>query len=260
MLPFAGPGAVEQRGGDRLGGDDAGELVGEDCAHEPRARVVGAGLDRSEAGHGLHQGIVDGLVAVGASVAEARDRDVDDAGRDRADRLLAGADALGDAGPEVLHEDVGRLGERQQRGAPSLRFQVEDDGTLAAVVVQERGGHTAAPVGAGPGVVAAARALDFDDVGALVREHHRRERPGDHARQVENASPVKRSRHAQILPAASLIRLKRLRSECSAPALKFEARPCLSAPRDLARSFEDARALRRCEGSGMPTTGMPVDA
>ena len=107
MLAGAGAGARQQGGGDGLGRDDPGELVRQDGAHQARPLPIRAGLHRGEARHRLDQRIVDRLVRVGAVLAEAADRHVDDRRRHRADRRLADADALGDAGPEILHEDVG---------------------------------------------------------------------------------------------------------------------------------------------------------
>ena len=177
MLALARPLAREQPGGDRLRGDDACELVGQDGAHEPRALLVRARLHRGEAGERLHERIVDGLLRIGADFAEARHRNVDDPRRHGADRVLADPEPLDDAGPEILHEDVGPGGDAQQRRASRVGLQVEHHRALVAIVVQERGAHAAAPVGRAARVIAAARRLDLDDVGALVAEHHRRQRP-----------------------------------------------------------------------------------
>src|SRR5262249_9380059 len=83
-------------------------------------------------------------------LAEATDRDVDDLWRNRAHRLLSNTEAVGHPGPEILHEDIGVRGQPQQGLSRGLLLEVEHDRALVAVVVQERGRETAAPVAAGP--------------------------------------------------------------------------------------------------------------
>jgi hypothetical protein len=60
-----------------------------------------------------------------------------------------------------------------------LRLQIENDRALVAVVVQERRGKPGPAIAAGARGVTPVGGLDLDDVGALVGENHRGERPGD---------------------------------------------------------------------------------
>jgi hypothetical protein len=202
VLPRRAAGARQQRGGDRLGRDGAGQLVRQDGAHQARRRLVRARLHGGEAAERLDQRVVDRLLGVGPGLAEAADGDVDDAGRRGAHRRLAEAHALGDAGAEVLHEDVGARGQAQQRLHRRRVLQVERDRALAAVVVEEGGGEAAAPVGPEPGVVAAgARVLHLDHLGPLVGQQHGGGGPRDHGGEVHDPVAVQGSWHGALLRA-----------------------------------------------------------
>ena len=83
--------------------------------------------------------IVSRLCRVWAPLAEAADRDIDDLWGDGTNGLFADAEAVGDAGAEILHEHIGAGGEAQQRLTAAVRLQVKDNRALIAVVVQERG-------------------------------------------------------------------------------------------------------------------------
>ena len=82
---------------------------------------------------------------------------------------------------------------------------LDGDRALVAVGAEEVGGvGRVAAVGVlqprrapGARVVAAAGALDLDDVGAQIRQHLSRPRPGQHARQVEHLQAIERGGHAQ---------------------------------------------------------------
>jgi hypothetical protein len=83
-------------------------------------------------------------------------------------------------GRKFLHEHVGGGGEALQDGPPLARLEVEGDGALVAVEVEELGREPPVPVAERAGVVARFRLLHLDDVGALVGEDHRRPRPRQH--------------------------------------------------------------------------------
>jgi hypothetical protein len=76
VLSLTGAQAGDDRRGDRLGGGQRGDLVGDDDADHARAAVF-VGLNRHQAGQGLDDGIVSSLVDIRAFFAEAADRDVD---------------------------------------------------------------------------------------------------------------------------------------------------------------------------------------
>ena len=139
VLAPAGLEPPDQRRGDRLGGRHGGELVGQDRADEARALPIGAGLHRGQAGEGLHDRVVHGLVGVRPLLAEAVDRHVDDAGRAPADRRLVDAETLDHTGAKVLHQHIGSRGEALDEIDALRSFQVDGDRALVAVEVQERG-------------------------------------------------------------------------------------------------------------------------
>ena len=102
---LAGALAQEQRfedGGVRV--EPGGDVAGRDADASRTLRAAG---DRSEPALGLHQQVVGAAVAVGTTLAVARDVAGDEA-RVAAPQLLgAEARAGGRAGRQVLHEDVG---------------------------------------------------------------------------------------------------------------------------------------------------------
>ena len=193
MLALAGLEAADEGGGDGLRGGYGGELVGQHRADQARAAVVGAGLHRGEAREGLDDGIVGGLVGVGALLAEAVDGHVDDVGRDFADGGLVEAEPLDHAGAEVLHEHVGAGGEPPDDVGALRSLEVDGERALVAVEVEERGGEAVAAVAVGARVVARARLLDLDDVGALVGQDHGGPGARQHRGEVDDADAGERA-------------------------------------------------------------------
>src|SRR5260370_36306088 len=199
MLALAGSLARQQRRGDRLRRGDRGQLVGKDGPQQSGTRFVRAGLNRRQPGKALDHRVVSRLCRVWTLLAEAADRDIDDLRRDGADGPLPDPEALGDAGTKVLDKDIGASGKLQQGLAAALRFQVENDRALVAVVVEERGRKSAPAVGAAARRVAAIRRLHLDHIGALVGEDHRRERPRHIRGQIDDSIAMQWTRHAITL-------------------------------------------------------------
>ena len=194
--------ARQQRGADRLGAGVAGQLVGQDGAHQPRPRLVGAGLHGGQPAQALDQRVEHRLGGKRTVEAEAGDGDEDELRVQRAQRLGVEAEARDRAGTEVLDEHIGRGGEPLQRRDAAGRLQVEHDRALVAVVVQERGGEPAAPPRDMAGVVARRR-LDLDHVGALVGQDHGGQRSRDHRGEIDDPVSVERSWHGGSLPVRS---------------------------------------------------------
>jgi len=137
-------------------------------------------------------------IAVGTRLPEARDAAIHQARIDRAQRLVVQAIALHVADLEVLDEDVAMRHQRaHQRLAGGLR-DVAGDRALVAVGTQVIGGFsTLAAIGLheegwapAAGVVAAARTLDLDHVGAQVGQVLGAPGAGQHAREVQDADAV----------------------------------------------------------------------
>ena len=95
---------------------------------------------------------------------------------------------------EVLDQHVALRDQPGEDLLPRLHRHVERHRALVAVHAEEIRGlllrERRAP---GARVVARARRLDLDHVGAHVAEHHRAERPREDAREIEHAQPVERA-------------------------------------------------------------------
>src|SRR6202035_2837487 len=98
-----------------------------DRPHQAWARFVRARLDRRQPREALDHRVVGRLLGIGPLFAETADRDIDDLRRYGTNRLLAAPEPLGDAGTEVLDEDI-RTGDQPHYGLqPGRSLQVEDD-------------------------------------------------------------------------------------------------------------------------------------
>src|SRR5947208_2731264 len=137
----------------------------------------------------LHERVVAGAVREAVPGRVRRHRAVHEAGELGVQRVVADAETVHHAGPEALDDHVGGGGELAER--------VDAGGGLQ--VARER------PARARPHLVAvvdaeriSARRLDFDDVGALLREQQHPERARDAPRQVEDADAVERASHRAL--------------------------------------------------------------
>src|SRR5882757_1743781 len=97
-------------------------------------------------------------------------------------------------GPHVADEDIGAGDQPKQGGVPVRLLEIEDDRALVAVEVDELARHAgmAAAFGHGAQEIAAGR-LNLDDVGAVVGERSRADRPDDDRRQVDDADARERT-------------------------------------------------------------------
>jgi hypothetical protein len=130
--------------------------------------------------------VVRRVIAIRTVLAEARQRAIDDARVQRANRLVVGAEALHHTGPEALDDDVGRRGQLAEDRLAVGRLHVERHRPLVAV--GEGVDRAAHPLVAG-GSLRIGR-LDLEDLGAHVGQHHRRHLGRRDARELENLDPV----------------------------------------------------------------------
>ncbi len=117
----------------------------------------------------------------------------------------AQAKPLHGAGAEILHQHVRLPDQLGQHLAPDVGLDVDGKRTLAAVGRDEQGGKISRLVdglAAAPGDVAAER-LDLEHIGALVRQEHGGQRPGHHARQINDLHAAEWSRHRRSPEAVS---------------------------------------------------------
>ena len=112
--------------------------------------------------------------------------------------LDAEPEPLHHAGAVVLDEHVARAGQADRELHAPRRRQVDADVALAGVLLHE---VRRQPVDAGAGVareVTVGR-LELDHVGAEVGQHPRAVRPGEDAREVEDADAGQRASHTQTV-------------------------------------------------------------
>ena len=186
ITAFAGLLALRQRrqnADDRI---DAGEDVGNRNADTGRLAVRHAGQIH-DAAHALRHQVVAGAFGVGAVLAEAGDRAVDQARALGRETFVVEAE-LGEAADlEVLDQHVRARGQLAHDAPALIALEVHLDRALAAVGRMKIGRANMVAVGAfdegrapAAGIVARALALDLDDVGAEIGEHlsRPRDRPG----------------------------------------------------------------------------------
>ncbi|MNZ89686.1 hypothetical protein D3C78_1086210 [compost metagenome] len=198
MLAEAGLLAVRQRAEHRGARVQAGEDVGQRHAdlHRPGALLAGGAPGQAhQPAEALDHEVVAGALGVGAVLAEAGDRAVD---QPRVDLFQTGVvEAVGGqaADLEILQQDVRLQGQLADDALALLAGEVDGQrllvavgaqvigrfrGVLALGVAQER----RPPV---TGVVACAWALDLEHLGAEIGEDLPGPGAGQHAGQVEDA-------------------------------------------------------------------------
>ena len=142
---------------------------------------------------GVHHGRVRPPSGHGAVLSVAGDRAVHDLRVAGAHLLVAEADAVEDAGPEVLEHDVASRCQIGHEIAARLGAEVDGDAALAAILLREVDGQTADARLCGSSEVALGR-LDLDDVGPQIGECLAAGRAGEHTRQVEHSHTGERAR------------------------------------------------------------------
>src|SRR5215831_18382145 len=95
--------------------------------------AVGLAGDRHGTPGRLRNHVKGKVILVGAVVAKALDRDIDDARVDFADDVIAKAEPLDDPGGEILGEDIGLFDQPAQNGATLVGLQIGGDALLVGV-------------------------------------------------------------------------------------------------------------------------------
>ena len=197
VLAQARVAALLQCGQDADGGVQAGEDVGQRHAHFLRASAVftvGHAGDAHQAAHGLNQKVVARPRRVGAVLAKAGNRAVNQA---RVEGVQAGviqAVLRQAAGFEVFQHDVGLCGQLLQLLLALGAGHVDGNRALVAVGAQKVGrfarglavGTLQIRRAPGAGVVAAAGAFDLDHVGTQVAQDLAGPGAGQHAGKVKH--------------------------------------------------------------------------
>src|SRR5690606_7921409 len=190
---LAGAASVLERGEDADRAEEAAADVGDLHARRLRGAADGAREPEHAAARNVVE-IVARAILERAVLAVARDGAVDEARVVLLERLIAEAEALHHAGTVALDEHVVLGDELEERGAPGLALEVEDDAALAPVEPVE---HRAHPVVrervGGARAVAEAGVFELVDLGAQVAEDHRAEGGGEEAREIEDLDPLERA-------------------------------------------------------------------
>ena len=155
--------------------------------HRPLSGMAG---DRHDAAHRLDLAVVGGGGALGAGLAEARHRAIDEPRVQPRQHLVADAHPVHDAGAEVLHHHVGLGGEAVHDLDRLGLGEVEGEIALVGVDGHPGGGHVARRpllVERAAAHVLPARPLDLDHVGAEQRQLVAAEGACEHLREVEDA-------------------------------------------------------------------------
>src|SRR6266478_127574 len=122
-------------------------------------------LGRHQARTRLQERIETGLVVLGAAIAEAVDRHIDETRIDRREGLVVQPEAAHPARPEILDHDIGAAHQAMDYLAPLGRGKVERERALALVPSKKAETEVAERV--------ALEAFDLDHVGAHLAEDHR---------------------------------------------------------------------------------------
>ena len=196
LLPLPGQVAMPQRRQDADAAIQPGEQVGHRHADLLR-QPVGLAGQAHDAAHRLDQAVVARPRRIRPGLAEAGDRAVDQPRKPGMQLLVAQAVFRQRADLEVLHQDVA-AGDQLQRDLLAFRLaDIQRDRLLVAVDADEIGAFLVPGIDRrreAARVVAGARPLDLDHVGAQVGQHLRAGRPCQHTGQVENAQALQGTR------------------------------------------------------------------
>src|SRR3982075_1199072 len=184
---------------------DAGEDVGHRNSDAGRLALRQAS-DIHDPAHALDQEVVTGARRVGAVLAEAGDRAIDQPRIVGREALVVEPEFGEPADLEILDQDVGARRQLAHDALAIVGFEVELDRALAAIGRMVIGGVEMAAVGRrhegrapAAGVVAGAPAFHLDHVGAEIGEHLAGPRPRQDAGELEHAETGQRGRHQCIL-------------------------------------------------------------
>ena len=186
-----------QRQHDSEGGIHAGGHVGDRGAAAHAAAAFFAG-DADHAAFGLQDQVHGGPLAIGAVLAETRNRGIDDPGIAGTDRRITQAEFFERARAEVLDHDVGFLDHLEKELLAFRALEVDRQSALVAMKRDEIGRlGIAATGGRAPGArdVAAVGRLELEDRRAVIGQHGRAVRAGEGMRQVKDDNVFKGHLH-----------------------------------------------------------------
>ena len=181
---------VERRG-QRLVGIERRRHVGHDHRHAVGNAVLATVL-RHQAGVGLQHGIHRRPFGERPGLAEARDREVEDARHPGRHGRVVEAQPPDDARPKTLEEDVGTIEQAPHHLLAGVGLEIDGDAALAEVADDGEGCVAAIADAERARPVAFAQALDLDDLGAMLGQQHGAVGPGDALAEVDDLEPGER--------------------------------------------------------------------
>ena len=167
-------------------------LVGNNDTEHLRAARCAVGLNICGTAQCLYDRVIDAALRVWPLFAKTTDRHINEAFIARAQDLLAKAHTVYCARSEILNEHIRLVRQFHQNFFAGVGFQIKRDRFLAAIARIKNRVH---PIMRGRHMahLFAMIGLDFDDLGALVGQHHGRCRSRHHAGQIQNFYSLKRS-------------------------------------------------------------------
>jgi hypothetical protein len=150
-------------------------------------------------GLALYDHIVAGAIFLRAGIAKSGDGTIDDRGATSPYGLITETQSIHGSRAEVLDQHVRPIDEPPEHLLAAFALQVECDALLVAVDGQEIGGLVALERRSkGACIVALARPLHLDYLGAEITEQHGAVRPRENPREIKDAETFERS-HASVL-------------------------------------------------------------
>ena len=174
-----------ERRAQRLMGIERGRHIDHNHRHAVRDAVLAAVL-RHHAGIGLQHRIHRRPFRQRSGLAEARDRDVEQARLAGRHRRVVEAQPPDDAGTKALEEHVGAREQAPQHLLAGLALEVERDAALAEIADDREGSMAAVADAERACPVAVADAFDLDHLGTLLGQQHGAVGPGNTLAEIDD--------------------------------------------------------------------------
>ena len=185
MLAFSGFFSSVERCANGLCSRNCSDFVcDDDTKHlRPAGRSISLNICRTR--KCLNNGVIDTLVCVRTLLSKPTYRDINQAGVELSEDRLAKTHALHSARPEVLNQHICIGNQVKQDFLAVFRLEVNTNRSLAAITGEKCGRDL---IDRRPDMthLLAGGGLYFDDVGALVGQHHGRNRARYHTRQIQH--------------------------------------------------------------------------
>ena len=154
---------------------DSGHLVGDNDAEHLWPPCGAISLNVGSTGQRLNDRVVHPLVGIGTLFTKTINRDIDQLLVELAHHRFTKSHAIHRSWPEVLQQDVGTLDQIKEDFFAAVRLEVHRDRPLAAIAGKESRSHF---IDGRPDMthLLTGGRLNLDYLGALIRQHHCRDR------------------------------------------------------------------------------------